>query len=131
MRHLPPRRPAAEAGFTLVELMVVVVILGLLATILSGNYANILHVFAAVTAPCGLGLRSSEMTFVSSRYIAGPLTPLPGPCGVAPDAACGLAQLSASRDRRAHDRLGGAARGFPGGDARCWADVERTGGIKR
>ena len=26
------------------------VILGLLATILSGNYANILHVFAAVTA---------------------------------------------------------------------------------
>ena len=28
------------------------VILGLLATILSGNYANILHVFAAVTAPC-------------------------------------------------------------------------------
>ena len=28
------------------------VILGLLATILCGNYANILHVFAAVTAPC-------------------------------------------------------------------------------
>lgn len=28
------------------------VILGLLATILSGNYANILHMFAAVTAPC-------------------------------------------------------------------------------
>lgn len=28
------------------------VILGLLATILSGSYANILHVFAAVTAPC-------------------------------------------------------------------------------
>ena len=28
------------------------VILGLLATILNGNYANILHVFAAVTAPC-------------------------------------------------------------------------------
>lgn len=28
------------------------VILGLLATILSGNYTNILHVFAAVTAPC-------------------------------------------------------------------------------
>ena len=28
------------------------VILGLLATILSGNYANLLHVFAAVTAPC-------------------------------------------------------------------------------
>ena len=28
------------------------VILGLLATILSGDYANILHVFAAVTAPC-------------------------------------------------------------------------------
>lgn len=28
------------------------VILGLLATILSGSYANILHMFAAVTAPC-------------------------------------------------------------------------------
>ncbi|WP_333585353.1 type II secretion system major pseudopilin GspG [Phenylobacterium sp.] len=37
MRHLPPRRPAAEAGFTLVELMVVVVILGLLATVVMIN----------------------------------------------------------------------------------------------
>lgn len=33
-------------------LIAVSVILGLLATILCGNYANILHVFAAVTAPC-------------------------------------------------------------------------------
>ncbi|HMO43116.1 MAG TPA: type II secretion system major pseudopilin GspG, partial [Phenylobacterium sp.] len=37
MRQLPPRRPAAEAGFTLVELMVVVVILGLLATVVMIN----------------------------------------------------------------------------------------------
>ncbi|MDD3838858.1 MAG: prepilin-type N-terminal cleavage/methylation domain-containing protein, partial [Phenylobacterium sp.] len=35
--RLKPRRPHAEAGFTLVEVMVVVVIIGLLATVVMIN----------------------------------------------------------------------------------------------